>query len=129
MTSSRTILLVGGFLPGQSLWSIQQGFETAGYHVVYVPSRGSVETQKEGDIELAQEEADLIPPPEDWQPAFRDTEDFEQGLARLIQEHRPELLLWWFSKDDCPPGLIASLRRQFPWLDPVGPKTRRASIC
>ncbi|MBT3343875.1 MAG: glycosyltransferase family 1 protein [Gemmatimonadetes bacterium] len=119
MTGSRTVILVGGFIPGQSLWSIQQGFEAQGFRVVYAPSRGCVETQREGDIELAREEADLIPPPEDWQPEYRDTAEFGQGLARLIQQHQPELLLWWFSKDDCPVGLTASLRRQFPWLRTV----------
>jgi hypothetical protein len=110
------VLLVGGFAPGQSLWSIQQGFASAGYQVLYVPSRGCIETRRQADAELAREEADLIPPPEQWDCPYRDADGFGDALAQLIEQHRPQLLLWWFSKDDCPAGLITSLREQFPWL-------------
>jgi len=114
-----TVLLVGGFAPGQSLWSIQQGFEAAGCRVLYAPSRGCIEAHKAADAELAKEEADLIPPPDQWDVRYPDTDGFRAGLADLIEQHRPELLLWWFSKNDCPPGLITSLRAQFPWLKTV----------
>lgn len=119
MTDSKTVLLVGGFAPGQSLWSIQQGFAALGYKVVYAPSRGVIAANREGDIELAAEEADSIPGPEDWDLEYGDLSAYEEGLAGLIQQHRPELLLWWFSKDDCPAGLIASLRQRYPWLKTV----------
>ena len=119
MSGSGRVLLVGGFAPGQSLWSIQQGFEAAGLRVVHVPSRGCIEAHRERDVLLAAEEADRIPPPERWDLRYADGGAFEEGLAGLVQEHRPELLLWWFSKDDCPPGLIASLRRRFTWLKTV----------
>jgi len=119
MVGSKTVLLVGGFAPGQSLWSIEQGFEAVGYKVVYVPSRGIIVASRESDIELASEEADRIPPVEDWDLGYADAGAYEEGLARLIQEHRPELMLWWFSKDDCPVGLITSLRQRFPWLKTV----------
>ena len=33
------VLLLGGFLPGQSLWSIQHGFKSIGYDVLYQPTR------------------------------------------------------------------------------------------
>ena len=116
MVGSKTVLLVGGFAPGQSLWSIEQGFEAVGYKVVYVPSRGIIAASRESDIELASEEADRISPVEDWDPRYADAGAYEEGLAQLIQEYRPELMLWWFSKDDCPAGLITSLRQSFPWL-------------
>lgn len=119
MTDSKTVLLVGGFAPGQSLWSIQQGFAALGYKVVYAPSRGVIAANRDGDIELAAEEADSIPGPEDWDLEYGDLNAYEEGLAGLIQQHRPELLLWWFSKDDCPAGLIASLRQRYPWLKTV----------
>ena len=119
MVKSKTVLLVGGFAPGQSLWSIEQGFEAVGYKVVYVPSRGIIAASRESDIELASEEADRISPVEDWDPRYADAGAYEEGLALLIQEHRPELMLWWFSKDDCPAGLITSLRQRFPWLKTV----------
>ena len=32
-----------------------------------------------------------------------------------IEQYRPVPLLWWFSKDDRPPGLVAHLREQYPW--------------
>ena len=113
------MLLVGGFAPGQSMWSIQQGFEAAGYQVVYAPSRGCIAANRDGDIELAAEEADLIPPAADWETGYGDVGAFEEGLAELVEQHRPELMLWWFSKDDCPSGLITSLRQRFPWLKTV----------
>ena len=110
---------MGGFAPGQSLWSIQQGLEAAGLRVVYVPSRGCIEAHRERDALLAAEEADRIPAPERWDLRYADVGAFEEGLAGLLEEHRPQLLLWWFSKDDCPPGLIASLRQRFHWLKTV----------
>jgi len=119
MTQSKTVLLVGGFAPGQSLWSIQQGFEVAGYKVVYAPSRGCIASNRDADIELASEEADLIPPADDWDLRYADAAAYEEGLAGLIQQHQPQMLLWWFSKDDCPAGLITSLRQRFPWLKTV----------
>ena len=115
-TGSRTVLLVGGFAPGQSQWSIQQGFEAAGYRVVYVPSRGCIAANSEADAALAKEEADLIPPPEQWDLCYPNNAAYEEGLAKLIEQHQPELLLWWFSKDDCPAGLITNLRNRFGWL-------------
>ena len=118
-SDTSNVLLVGGFAPGQSLWSIQQGFAAAGYRTIYAPSRGCIETQKEADVDLAREEADLIPPPDQWDIRYPDTDGFRDGLADLIEQHRPELLLWWFSKDDCPAGLVAALREQFPWLKTV----------
>ena len=116
MAESKTVLLVGGFAPDQSLWSIQRGFLAAGYQVIYTPSRGCIAANRDSDLELASEEADLIPPAEDWDLAYPDAGAYEEGLAALVQKHRPELMLWWFSKDDCPAGLITSLRRRFPWL-------------
>ncbi len=118
MTESNTVLLVGGFAPGQSLWSIHQGFAAAGYNVVYAPSRGCIAANRDADIQLASEEADLIQPAEDWDLRFADIGAYD-GLAQLIQQHRPELMLWWFSKDDRPAGLISSLRHRFPWLKMV----------
>ena len=117
--SSKTVLLLGGFAPGQSQWSIQQGFEAAGYRVIYTPSRGCIAANRAADIELAKEEADLIPPLETWDLRYPDAAAYEEGLAQLIQEHEPAMLLWWFSKDDCPAGLITSLRQRFPWLKTV----------
>ena len=68
---------------------------------------------------LAKEEADLIPPLETWDLRYPDAAAYEEGVAQLIQEHEPAMLLWWFSKDDCPAGLITSLRQRFPWLKTV----------
>ena len=36
-----------------------------------------------------------------------------------IEQYRPVPLLWWFSKDDRPPGLVAHLREQYPWCKTV----------
>ena len=116
MARSKKILLVGGFKPGQSQWSIQQGFAAVGYEVLYAPSRGCIAARKEDDIALASEEADLIADASEWDVRYRDAAEFQDGLAGIIEEHEPELLLWWFSKDDCPAGLITSLRERFPQL-------------
>ncbi len=113
------VLLLGGFLPGQSLWSIQQGFKSIGYDVLYQPTRGCIESNLEADIALAKEEADIIPPHRTWDLKYRDVGAFQEGLFRTIIEHEPELLVWWFSKDDRPPGLIAELRERFPWCKTV----------
>lgn len=115
----KKVLLLGGFRPGQSLWSIQQGFELIGYEVLYAPTRGCTASHREGDIALAQEEADLIPPPEDWDLKYQNDSEFQDGLSEIIQTHRPEILLWWFSKDDRPAGLIEYLRAQYPWCKTV----------
>ena len=116
---AKKVLLVGGFKPGQSLWSIQQGFESLAYEVLYVPSRGCIEAHREGDIALAKEEADLIPDPAKWEMRFKDPAAFQEGLFRIVEEQRPELLLWWFGKDDRPAGLISALREEFPWCKTV----------
>ena len=116
---AKKVLLVGGFKPGQSLWSIQQGFESLAYEVLYVPSRGCIEAHREGDIALAKEEADLIPDPAKWEMRFKDPAAFQEGLFRIVEEQRPELLLWWFGKDDRPAGLINALREEFPWCKTV----------
>ena len=116
---SKKVLVVGGFKPGQSLWSIQQGFESLAYEVLYVPSRGCIEAHRERDIALAKEEADLIPHADEWDIRFNDAGQFQEGLFQLVEEQRPELLLWWFAKDDRPPGLISALREEFPWCKTV----------
>ncbi|MEE2658739.1 MAG: glycosyltransferase [Candidatus Latescibacterota bacterium] len=108
------VLLVGGFLPGQSLWSIQQGFLRLGHDVIYQPSRGCIEAHRTADIALAAEEADLIPDASHWRLTFRDAAAFLDGLLEIVAQERVELLLWWFPKDDKPARLIAALREQFP---------------
>ncbi len=113
------VLLMGGFQPGQSLWSIRHGFKRIGYEVLYQPTRGCIEAQLEADIALAKEEADIIPPHETWDRKYRDVGAFQDGLFEIIAEHEPELLIWWFSKDDRPRGLIAELRERFPWCKTV----------
>ncbi|MDA0745710.1 MAG: glycosyltransferase [bacterium] len=115
----KKVLLLGGFQPGQSLWSIQHGFQRIGYEPVYFPTRGCIKANLEPDIALAREEADLIPEPEHWDLNYADNAAFQAGLFETVEKHRPELLLWWFSKDDRPPGLIKALREQFPWLKTV----------
>jgi hypothetical protein len=114
-----SVLLVGGFKPGQSLWSIKHGFEKLGYHVVYQPTRGCMEDRKDPDIALAKEEGDIIPPSEDWNISYKNYSEFTSSLLQTIDRNRPELLLWWFSKDDKQPGLISEVRKRFPWCKTV----------
>ena len=109
------VLLVGGFGYQQSLWSIARGFEQAGCEVLYLPTRGCIETRKAVDHGHAQEEADYLPKPSHWQIAYQTVDEFQQVLLSTIEREKPELLLWWFSKDDRPPGLISSIREKFPW--------------
>ena len=113
------ILLLGGFKPGQSLWSIKEGFETIGWEVIYVPTRGSVASHYAEDVALAREEADVIAAAEEWSVPYADDADFQDGLCRTIEEHEPSILLWWFSKDDRPAGLINHIRAQYPWCKTV----------
>lgn len=108
------ILLLGGFKPGQSLWSIKEGFETIGWEVIYVPTRGSVASHYEEDVALAREEADVIAAAEEWSVPYAHDADFQDGLCRTIEEHEPSILLWWFSKDDRPAGLIEHIRARYP---------------
>lgn len=115
----RSVLLVGGFLPGQSLWSIRRGFLDLGCAVHYLPTRGTIASHRQADEGLAAEEADAIPPPSSWALPHADDDAFAAALATTVQQHRPELLLWWFPKDDRPAGLIADLRRRFPWCHTV----------
>ena len=112
-------LLVGGFKPGQSLWSIKEGFELMGWEVVYAPTRGCVESHRERDIALAREEADVIREPEQWVFPHKDDLAFQDGLCATLEKHRPQILLWWFSKDDRPSGLIEHIRQQYPWCKTV----------
>jgi len=114
-----SVLLLGGFHPGQSLWSIQKGFERIGWDVLYQPTRGCIQTNVEADIALATEEADRIPDASEWNQPYKDQEAFQEGLFQLIRERKPKLLIWWCSKDDRPPGLIRDLRETFPWCRTV----------
>ena len=114
-----SVLLVGGFQPGQSMWSIKLGFEKLGYGVVYQPTRGCMEDQREPDIALAKEEGDIIPPSTEWNVKYRSYSEFSSDLLKTIERHRPEILLWWFRKDDKQPGLISEVRRKFPWCKTV----------
>lgn len=114
-----SVLLLGSFHSGQSLWSIQKGFERIGWEVIYQPSRGCIRSNLEADIELAREEADPIPDASEWPLPYEDAEDFQEGLFRIIEERKPKLLIWWCSKDDRPPGLITALREKFPWCKTV----------
>ena len=113
------VLLLGGFHPGQSLWSIQKGFERVGHDVAYQPTRGCIATRLEGDVALANEEADQIADPSQWNLCFADDDAFKQKLFERIAQEKPELLLWWFSKDDRPRELIQELREKFPWCKTV----------
>ena len=113
------ILLLGSFMPGQSLWSIKEGFENIGWQVLYAPTRGCIASQREPDIALAREEADIIPPPEEWSCPYEDIAAFQEDLCRTIEEHRPSILLWWFAKDDRPAGLVEYIRQQYPWCKTV----------
>jgi hypothetical protein len=115
----KTLIALGGFIPGQSLWSIKKGFELIGCNVLYRPTRGCIEAHRERDIALAQEEADIIPKPEDWEFKYKDDAAFQDGLCATIEKHKPEMLLWWFSKDDRPAGLINYIRAQYPWCKTV----------
>jgi hypothetical protein len=115
----KTLLLLGGFNPGQSLWSIKQGFESLGCEVLYLPTRGCIEAHRDRDVALAQEEADIIPAPEDWVFKYKDDAGFQDGLCEIIEKHKPGMLWWWFSKDDRPAGLINHLRAQYPWCKTV----------
>jgi hypothetical protein len=109
-----TVLLLGGFHPGQSLWSIQKGFEGIGWDVVYQPTRGCVRAHLDADRAMAREEADLIADASEWALPYEDVEAFQDGVFRLVEERKPKILIWWFSKDDCPPGFIRALREKFP---------------
>ena len=111
----KTVLLLGGFKPGQSLWSIERGFAHLGYRVHYLPTRGCIAVHREQDALLAREEADVIPASDAWPLPHVTTAEFEDALCAAIEQYRPVLLLWWFSKDDRPPGLGAHLREQYPW--------------
>ncbi len=75
--------------------------------------------QQTSDEQLAAEEADVIPASDTWDLPYADDTAFEDALAATIEQHRPELLLWWFPKDDRRPGLIAYLRQQYPWCRTV----------
>ena len=114
-----TVLLLGGFQPGQSLWSIQRGFEAQGHEAIFIPTRGCIRANLEVDIALAKEEADLIPDASEWDLKYEDADGFREALFRTVEERKPELLLWWFSKDDRPPGLIRDLREKYPWCKTV----------
>jgi hypothetical protein len=114
-----SVLLLGGFHPGQSLWSIQKGFERIGWEVLYQPTRGCIRANLEADIALAKEEADTIPDASEWNQPYEDQESFQKGLFRLIEKRKPKLLIWWCSKDDRPRGLIRELREKFPWCKTV----------
>lgn len=114
-----TVLLLGGFFPGQSLWSIKQGFEGIGCEVIYQPTRGCIRASLDDDTALANEEADVIADPSEWPLPYADVEAFKTALFKTIEARRPKLLLWWFSKDDQPPGLIRELREKFPWCKTV----------
>ena len=115
----KTVLLLGGFLPGQSLWSIERGFAHLGCRVCYLPTRGCIQSHREPDLLLAREEADIIPEPGAWKLPYATDAEFQDALCAAIEQQRPALLLWWFSKDDRPPGLIAYLREQYPWCKTV----------
>ena len=115
----KTVLLLGGFMPGQSLWSIERGFAHLGYRVHYLPTRGCIAAHREQDALLAREEADVIPGPDAWPLPHATAAEFEDALCAAIEQYRPVLLLWWFSKDDRPPGLVAHLREQYPWCKTV----------
>ena len=115
----KPVLLLGGFLPGQSLWSIERGFAHLGCRVHYLPTRGCIVSHRERDVLLAQEEADIVPEPGEWSLPHASDAEFQDALCAAIEQHRPALLLWWFSKDDRPPGLIAYLREQYPWCKTV----------
>ena len=115
----KTVLLLGGFLPGQSLWSIERGFAHLGCRVFYLPTRGCIESHREPDLLLAREEADIIPEPGAWKLPYATDAEFQDALCAAIEQQRPALLLWWFSKDDRPPGLVAYLREQYPWCKTV----------
>ena len=113
------VLLLGGFFPGQSLWSIQKGFQRIGFEVSYQPTRGCTRSRLEADIALANEEADRIPDPLGWNFEFENDQAFKQKLFERIAHEKPELLWWWCSKDDRPRGLIQDLRDKFPWCKTV----------
>ena len=68
---------------------------------------------------MAREEADPIADVSRWSLPYEDEEAFLGGLFRMIEERKPEPLIWWFSKDDCSPGLIGGLREKFPWCKTV----------
>lgn len=44
-----SVLLLGSFHPGQSLWSIQKGFERIGWEVICQPSRGCIRSNLEAE--------------------------------------------------------------------------------
>ena len=110
----KTVLLLGGFQPGQSQWSMREGFERIGWRVVYMPSRGCIKSQLEGDVALAHEESDLIPPPDQWQIVHDEVDSFVDAIIAKVRDEQVDILLWWTNKDDCPPGVIAKVRQACP---------------
>ena len=99
--------------------SIKEGFELNGWRIVHMPTRACIRSHRDRDIELSKEESDRIPNPEHWNYAYEDESDFCDAVCREVESQRPDILLWWCSKEDRPPGLIEDIRKRFEFCKTV----------
>lgn len=114
-----TILLLGDFAVGQSLGTIREGFELFGWRTLHLPTRACIRSHRQRDIDLSKEESDLIPNPEHWEFSCETDDEFCKNVHRVVEDERPDILLWWCSKEDRPAGLIEQIRERFEFCKTV----------
>ena len=89
------VLMCGGRSRlSDAAWSIARGFERLGHEVRHVGTR------KAGT-------------------KYDPIDDAEAILGTIVKEWQPHILLWIMCKFDCPPGLVAALRRLRPEMKTV----------
>ncbi|MCR0985556.1 glycosyltransferase family protein [Roseomonas populi] len=88
------ILLCGGRRLSDAVWAINRGFEALGCETRHIPTRRAG-------------------------TKYEPIENIEATFADVVQDWKPDVLLWVMCKFDCPPGLIAMLRKLRPEMRTV----------
>lgn len=105
----KKIMIVGGFALAQNALSIAYGFQSLDWEVSYQPSRGRVREHIARDRKFMVDEARYIQPGEFILDCETEA-DFSDWIQQQVDTLAPDILLWWYARNDIPPGLVAKLR-------------------